>query len=200
MTLTSITNAKTLVMHETDTRVTYTNVPFYSQGNAFNEITGKCIGAGDAMNLFGSINCAYLHGLTQGDPEACNGIFNCTLVNRSSIFGSNETYCFGYVNKSYYNITGTAATYCNNDWLQDYGICDTFGCSWVEINQTNSGGADDLGSTASVSTFWEQVKWVATFKADVGLGSFNWIFSILFFYIEFIMLLWAIYMALPFLH
>lgn len=62
-------------------------------------------------------------------------------------------------------------------------------------SSSDTGSISDLKATVSVITG------IGASQINIGVPSaFIYIFSILFFWIEFIMILWALYMAIPFFH
>jgi len=73
-----------------------------------------------------------------------------------------------------------------------------FKCVWVNVSdQGNDDFTNPVESNRGLTNIWNTIKWVVTFRADVGWKHYNWLFSILFFWIEGVALIWCIYMALP---
>jgi len=192
--VTALVNGKQQVMHITDNHVTYSNAPFYVQGNPYNQFSGQCTGSGKIMNLFGVIGCSEIEGV-QNDAVSCAQVHNCSLINTSTLFGGNSTQCDGYIDKAYYNITGTPGSYCYSSGLQDQALCEAFGCPWTAFN---SSGEQFDGSKVSSGSIWQNIKWIAAFNMDIGLGSFNWIISATF-YVLLLALGIAVYMMIPFI-
>lgn len=198
----SITNSKA-VLGYTDDRISHNEPGFIERGNLYIDGTadGICTGSGGgrAMNFLGNILCTRLN--IMEDMNTCNNISGCEWQAETNLFNItiSDAGCGGIVNKTYYNITGGINQYCDSYGLQDEGLCNVFRCDWINETELASTGVNDL-ETRSVSSIWETIKFIALFRADIGLGAFNFIFAFIFFYIPFVMLLWSIYMALPFMH
>jgi len=181
-----------------------TDPGFQNKTNLYflDDLNGQCRGKGGgrAMNFLQNIQCSQLK-LDDYDFNACNNISGCYWENVTEIFGFEilPAGCSGMVNKSYYNITGGLNQYCQSSGLQEEGLCYTFKCDWIDIQTLNEEALDPL-STSSVTSLWTSIKFMATFRFDFGAGNFNWIFITLFFWLPSLMLLFSIYMALPFLH
>lgn len=82
----------------------------------------------------------------------------------------------------------------------DSGFCTLLGCTWTDYtssSETNTNLASNFDWSATKAT----IGVMSGFNADIGIPSaFQFIFSFLFFWIPTFMLIWAIYMALPWLH
>lgn len=82
----------------------------------------------------------------------------------------------------------------------DQGNCTLTGCTWTDF--TGLGGST---ISASSSFDWSSVKdsigFMTGFNATLGAPSIiQFVISFFFFWLPFFMLLWSIYMAIPFLH
>ena len=100
---------------------------------------------------------------------------------------------------SFLNAANSIGTDTSGIRLDDPGFVNASGQFGTPTNTTTTNLLDDFS--------WGNVK--ATFNFMIGFGQgatlgipavANWIFSFIFFYIPFMMLVWAIYMGLPFLH
>jgi hypothetical protein len=160
------------------------------------------------------IPCEYLR-LPKGDygildEDQCNSINGCYSYNESSgfLFVSiyNDTLCKGRVNMSHYGISNVSEyDLCYKSALTKFNkeTCLIFGCEWY--NQTDNNmynlqkgniwttinNAVDIIFSA-LNKFFTTIFWVMSFQADVGLGSWNWLFCLIFFYAPFIMLILAV--------
>ena len=124
----------------------------------------------------------------------------CTWNNVSDFFGyfAKPPICEGLVNKTHYGITTVGKGYCNSPGIQNETICELFTCTWTNSTQIAETQLD-INSKTSMS-LWDSVKYVALFRPELGLGKATFLISFFFFWIPTLMLLFAIYMALPFLH
>ena len=76
-----------------------------------------------------------------------------------------------------------------------------FGSEDINISTPNTASAADTASMSSVKTSLSVITGINAGNVGIGLpAAFIYIFSFLFFWIEFFMLLWALYMAIPFFH
>lgn len=194
-----------------DNRLNVTDPGWREQGNVFfnptyqNQCSGT--GGGRSMNFLQNIQCNQL-ALDNEDYNGCNNVTGCTWQNRSSFFGLfvSDPECTGIVDKTTYNITGGLNTYCESSGLQSVENCTLFKCDWVDFSSlpTNTKGASLSGneplSLSTTTNIWNTIKFMASFRTDIGLGNFNFIFSLLFFWIPTVMLLLAIYFMIPFFH
>lgn len=194
--LQSAINARAEYVNSDTSRIYINDPGFQDKGNSlFN--TERCGGKGTAMTVLGGIPCK---NLDVDDEITCNSFNGCTWSNETSLFNITvkDAGCRGYINLSHYDLNyKTRSTYCSN--LDNESLCEAFRCVW--LNQTTLAQQQIyLEDSGKIATFWETIKFVATFRADIGLGIFTFVFSFLFFYVPLVMMIWAIYMALPFLH
>jgi len=90
----------------------------------------------------------------------------------------------------------------------DYGITTDarfadpgFGSEDVNLSTPDTATLTDTASMTSVKTSLAVITGISASDVSIGLpAAFIYIFSFLFFWIEFFMLLWSIYMAIPFFH
>ena len=90
----------------------------------------------------------------------------------------------------------------------DYGIDTTarfadpgFGRESVNISTPNTASLTDTADMSGIKTSLAVITGINAGNVSIGIPTgFIYMFSFLFFWIEFIMLLWSIYMALPFFH
>lgn len=166
-------------------------------------IQGKCEGKGfgRAMGLGGNIACWNLD-IDENDYLSCNNISGCIWQNATLLFNISvfSASCGEYVNNSFYSISpnATPGTYCTSPGLAQEDLCKTFKCDW--INQSELAQQAIALNTKNPITIWQTIGFVAGFRADIGLLGYTWIFSFLFFWIPFVMLIWSIYMSLPIIH
>lgn len=166
-----------------------------------NEI-GLCTGKGSAMNLLNNIDCGKLD-IDDYDNDTCEYISGCEWHNVSDIFGITvrKAGCRGNVNKSHYNITADNDYYCESTSLNYQEICEVFTCSW--FNNTDFTASTSNINNNPMSGFNSIMRTLGslfTFQYDFNMGTYNIILSFILFWIPFLMLLFAIYMALPILH
>jgi len=173
---------------------------FQEKFQAFDETGGICRGGG-RTGVIGNFNRVLCHRLDVfEDEDTCNDIPGCTWANETSLFGFaiRPARCEGKVNTSEININATRSTYCENSpALQESINCSIFQCNWVNQTQLAEEFIEDQQSFTNV---WQTVKFVAFFRAELGMGGFTWIFSMIFFWLPLVALILAIYFALPFLH
>lgn len=170
---------------------------FQTHGNEYLAADG-CTGKGKAMTVFGNIPCNRLD--VGNDEDTCNTVEGCQWQNRTAFFNLTvfEAECELSVNLSHYSLEGTSkSNYCETFTNESY--CDIFECVWADYN-TLATDQVNLIETGKVVTIWETVKFMAGFQVDLNLGTFNFLFVFLFFYLPFVMLIWSMYMALPFFH
>jgi hypothetical protein len=181
------------VVYSRDPNVDFTD-PGMTSLNSYVSYAGKCdtpTNLDIALIPFGAIACAEL----DVTNLTCSNIQGCSWENDSFFFG---TYCAGLVNRSYYNITSFRP--CNATALQDQSMCDIFKCSWSDPETIYTQQVSILSPGKSFSMFWETAKFITGFRTDLGFKQFGWLFALFFTYVPFLMLLFALYMALPFLH
>ena len=164
--------------------------------------TPSCSGSGSrSMNFLGNILCNQLN-LDKNDFTGCNNIGGCLWKNDTSLFNitiSGKS-CTGTVDKITESINGSAGTYCEDSLgLQTEERCVLYGCEWVDNTQLSSNKANLVSKDYSFIKVFKTVFFIITFRADIGLGQWSWLFG-LFFWIPFVMMLIAIYYSLPFLH
>lgn len=193
----SILNARAEYVTSDTNRITINEPGFIERGQSL-YATAICGGKGKAMTILGNIPCKELD--VNEDENTCNSITDCTWQNETNLFNVTirSAFCSGYVNLTHYSLNDTTrSTYCYE--LNNESSCDVFRCVW--LNQTTLAEQQvDLDDTGKLVTIWETIKFMASFRADIGLGTFSFIFSFLFFYVPLVMLVWALYMAIPILH
>lgn len=191
--LTLIVNGKTEMLGSSDPNIRYTDPGFVDR---YKPNSQACVGVGDVNYFAGTILCSNLDGLNN---VTCPKIKDCEWKNATSIFDITiiRSGCENEVNTTYYGITGS--DYCKASGLQNRDMCRTFKCNWVNTSDISSQQQDTITKNSMASIF-EVIGWVLVFDVNLGLGSFTWIFSILFFYVEFVCLLIAIYYSIPFIH
>ena len=193
----STVNAKIAIAGNDDLRVTYNDPGFLNK--TWSDNGGVCTGKGDAVNFLNNIWCNRLD-IEEWDKLTCDSVEGCSWNNASDFFGyfAKPPICEGLVNKTFYDINTVGKGYCDSPGLQNETICELFKCSWMN-SQEIAQSQISIDSRSSV-TIWESIKYVALFRPELGLGKATFIISFIFFWIPTIMLLFAIYMALPFLH
>lgn len=127
--------------------------------------------------------------------DACQEFFpyNCNWLNASNggptvpitVVGI----CFGSIHASCSNFT-------------DARMCQTIGCTWTDYTNVGTSNIEN-GFTGSFD--WDTVKLTVAnilgYRATIGIPSgWQWLFSLVFFYIEFVMFVLALYYAMPFIH
>jgi len=121
------------------------------------------------------------------DNVSCEYIRGCNWNDFSSI-------CYGNVGDP---VSGLALSICSPSINQTY--CKLAGCAWT----TYSSYGDESYSAKSVvsnSPFRATIAIMTGFGVDIGLPVWvNFIYSFLFFWVPFVMLLWSLYVAIPFI-
>lgn len=131
------------------------------------------------------------------DNDTCIDVKNCEWRESFVIFNFTLSPggCEGRINLTYYgiNISNEAEVdnYCEASGLQDPYLCAVMDCEWVSFdnymnNFYNSG--DDV----SFVGFFSTVGNIISFRADLGMGIWNWLISLLFFYIPSLLFVWGI--------
>jgi hypothetical protein len=90
----------------------------------------------------------------------------------------------------------------------DYGLIIDAGFSdpgfenyGANMSTPDSASAGDTASMSGIKATFSIITGIGAGSINLGVPTaFVWMFSIMFFWIEFIMLIWAIYMAIPFFH
>lgn len=134
---------------------------------------------------------AYCSSMELEDETTCNYFtdYGCSWTN-GTLFNTNP-HCTGYL--------GWNAE-CTNFTMRLQ--CQLTGCTWTNWTST---GAGQTSGVMDNNFDWSSVKntigFLSGFRAGLGIpAGFRWVFSFIFFWIPGFMLIWAIYMALPFLH
>jgi hypothetical protein len=188
----SISNIKAWAYHP-DPNVVIEDPGFYRLGGYY-AYGGKCDKPADldiALIPYGAISCRdlVLNNMT------CGNIDGCAWQNDSWFTGD---YCYGNVNRTYYAINSFVP--CNATGLQSQELCKIFKCSWTNSSELYTQSISPLESQNTFSMFWETAKIMLGFHTDIGLTQFNWLFVLMFTYLPLLMMFYALYMALPFLH
>jgi len=190
----SIINAQAVIA-PTQSSMVLNDPGFQERGNSFIQ-TAHCSGSAAAMNVFGIVPCK---NLDIDDEPTCFGVPNCEWRNETLIFNITvtEAVCTNNMNLTFYNITKGKNDLCDD--IEQKQLCDLIQCVW--INQTDAvNQVSSFDETATLTSVWDTIKFIAGFRVDLGIGALTFIFTFLFFYIPFIMLIWSLYMAIPFLH
>lgn len=71
----------------------------------------------------------------------------------------------------------------------------------ANITTPDSASAGDTASMSGIKTTFAIITGIGAGSINLGVPTgVVWLFSLLFFWIEFIMIIWAVYMAIPFFH
>ena len=139
-------------------------------------------------------SCRHTYAETEAD---CLSIAGCNVT---TSFLNNQ-FCEGDINVSYYhNGTDIGDNICDASGLDnDENTCRLIGCTWTEF----SGLTDqELSQYAkpSTSNILKTVGFLGGMNADLGLsGIWYTLFSFIFFYLPFVILIGAIYSLIPFI-
>ena len=84
----------------------------------------------------------------------------------------------------------------------NFSFCSLLDCVWTASEDLpDQASMEDTGSISNIKTTLSIITGISAGNVNIGIPSaFIYIFSFLFFWIEFFMLMWALYMALPFFH
>jgi len=140
--------------------------------------------------------------------DTCSVIPNCTWVN-----GFFSPYCSGDIDLEavgfvkegwlWYGSSCEPLFNSSNENISDSSLCESFsdfGCEFVVYDNFGVQSINPL-SSQSTGGIIKTIKYMFTFDADIGINSnYKYIFAFIFTWIPFFMLLWALYMALPFIH
>lgn len=198
--LTAFVNSQAAVTNSLSPNADLNNPGFDLKGNIFTQ-DGYCSGKGEAMTLTKEIFCKKLD-IDKDDIASCNNVSGCAWSNVTDLFGITITPqgCYSDVNKSFYGINDSfdrKSAYCGSPGLQAEEICETFLCNWY--NASTQFNQISASSTNSMATVWDTISWITTFQFDIGWGEFNWIFSLIAFYIPMLILIIALMFMLPFM-
>lgn len=172
-----------------------------AKGNVF-EQGGYCGGSSDYGYLLGYgdvLPCSSLNIAKDEQGNAlydyqCNNVTGCFYENYTSLFSGTKYQCSGIVNLTAYSINTTdAESVCASSYLQVRGLCEQFTCQWIDVSNLGTGRPNIESGT----TIWESFVWIVSFRYDFGIARYNWLLTLLFFYIPLIALLWAGYRSLP---
>lgn len=157
-----------------DTSSVSVNDPgFYNLQNQFQNIgTGTCSGL-----PYGFVHCSYIK---SASVEVCSAIPGCS-------YNASMDKCQGTHNiSSCYEL--------DNNQTQ----CGVLGCTWTNRTFPSQVSQD---SSLDWSVIRNSIGVMAGFNANLGMpGQYQFIMSFFLFWLPFTALLWAIYMALPFVH
>lgn len=71
----------------------------------------------------------------------------------------------------------------------------------ANMSNPDTASASDTASMGGITDTISVITGLGASEIDIGVpAAYIYIFSILFFWIEFVMLIWALYMAIPFFH
>lgn len=143
---------------------------FETASNQFTNLGNGCTG------LPSGPTCDFIVGAT---PDVCALVPGCSY---------NATY---EVCQGDHNVTACGS-------VADDAACVVLGCTLVTGTfPSQTSNSDDF----DWSTIRDSLGLMTGFSANVALpGGFQFMFSFVFFYLPFFALLWAVYMALPFIH
>lgn len=120
----------------------------------------------------------------------------------------NQTVCEQFIGNGCYwsegffsepSCRGVFETACTN--IDDESTCRLFDCTWSDFSSATGAGTISPSSSFDWSVVKNTMLVMTGFNASIGIpASIAFIFGFIFFWIPFFMLLWALYMALPFLH
>ena len=198
----SVLNAQAAIGETTpaNNRVEINDPGFQDRLNSF-DLGARCSGKSSAVTFLDNVLCKDLN-VHEHEPT-CNNVTGCIWKNGTSLFNITiiDAGCTGNMNKTFYNVPDkiSSSSFCETSTFSTEELCKTMDCTWVNESQLALRQVDPLDKNSLV-TMWQTIKFVATFRADLGLGGFTFIFSFMFFWIEFVMLIWALYMAIPWLH
>ena len=175
--------------------VTYNDPGFQEQQNFLTSNSGLCSGK-TKTNIFGDIACVQFS-FTEND---CNNVSSCYWVAEYNLFNislSNAD-CYGTVNITALGINESEISvrkgFCPA--LLNVTYCEKFGCNWINYTESVT-DVSLFGSGGGISSIWDSIVFIIKFKADLGLGNYNWLVILIFFYLPIIALIWAIYRATP---
>lgn len=190
-----------------DQSVTYTDIQDFTQGWG-NKNGIQCTGESTAYSsIYHTIKCSRMSlpskdmnaALTTSmmDNETCNSVTGCEWHEAGFLTRSG---CSGDVNATALGINDTDQfTVCRSDYLDtDQFTCYIFGCQWS--NTTSQGNNIGISSSYSSTTFLYQIGQFATFNVDFDIGVFKYLVVFILVYIPFFMLLFALYMSMPFIN
>jgi len=180
----------------------YTDPGFQDQFN-FYESDGTCAGV-IKKNILGEYYCEQFFAEDENfTAEDCEALPGCeysppTLIFNISIF---DAACREGLNLTALSINESTAepgNICSN--FDNQTFCEAVSCVWLNPEDLAQQKVEDLEGTNFLTSIWENIKFVTTFSADFNMGGYDWVISLFFFYIPLLLLLYGVYMALPFLH
>jgi hypothetical protein len=129
--------------------------------------------------------------------EADNEITCLTFANfNSSVLFIDQPGCYWDTNASMCYGTMFAAN-CESNFSSNAQLCTMAGCTWT--NFTSASGV--VGETFDWGKIKDSIGFMFGFSFGVGIpAGWHFIFSFIFVWLPFFMMLWAVYMAVPFLH
>jgi len=186
------------------TDVGYNDPGIIDQNNIYNR-QPYCTGRGKIMNFFNKINCDEFE-IPVELPTDCESISGCSWSNYTSLFGLEilPQRCLGTVNLTAEGIINNRSEYCDSSTLQNENRCSLYECQWVAPNITGITDVTLISQDISLTTIWENIKTIVSYRVDFGLLEYNFIlnllFNFIFLYLPTIILIIAIYFAFPFAH
>jgi len=84
----------------------------------------------------------------------------------------------------------------------NFSFCSLLDCVWTSTEDLpDQASIEDTGSISNIKATLSIITGISAGNVNIGIPpAYIYIFAFLFFWIEFFMLLWALYMALPFFH
>jgi len=178
-----------------------------SSGDNFCATPRYRIGGQTNMNYFIPVtiefyrNCGLLP--SRYSEDDCNDVVGCFYDNTTSFFDFTDEQCEGEINFSYYaNNDSVDAEFvrelgdpCSLERVVNNKVnCQLLGCTWYD-------GVDvDYTDFKNPFTILDAVGNLFTFRYDYGFEGYDVLLNLIFFYFPFIVLLIAVYYAMPFIH
>jgi len=159
--------------------LTSSNAPPLTSFNDPLQQGGKCVGSipltCGGMNAKDNASCLFISGCSwDATNQNCEGIHTEGSCGSGGVFGS------PHINESF---------------------CKLIGCVWTDFVGAGGTASSTLNDEQDWSVVKNTIGIMTGFRADIGFPpAFQFIFSFIFFWIPFFITVWAVYMALPWVH
>ena len=175
---------------------------FVNKFDTFMDNIGECTGKSPTKIFLGRVSCKKLN-LDISDKNGCNNISNCVWKNYTQIPFTNITVipqsCQGLVNESKYGIELAGAKEICTAMMNE-SFCDLFGCTWLNQSQFDESTFDVTKGSKQLISIWETIKWIITFRANIGIGTYSFIITYLLVFIPLVIIIIAFYFSTPIIH
>lgn len=178
--------------------IEYQPPAWYNDNNNPLEQSGYCSGKSSVGG------CSHF----ENNQYKCNLMPGCNYTNESNIFG--ECFlapcCLGdFLDPDHLENPWApdceTVNYLNSTYDKSKVCSNIDGCTWSDLFGQTGSASVSIAEGFDWSRTKNVISIMSGFSAEIGFpAAYRFIYSFIFFWIPFFMLLWAIYMAIPFIH